>query len=73
MRKSGTDWVPILVSIVIAAAFIAAGFWAASQPTCYGVEPDGEVETLWPCPPGHRDGGRFNIQEDEFADREIDD
>lgn len=28
------------------------------QSTCYGVEPDNEVEKLRPCPPGWKNGER---------------
>lgn len=39
--------------------------------TCYGTEPDGEVEKLRPCPAGWPDGSKRNIQEDEFKHLEV--
>lgn len=41
------------------------------QTTCYGTEPDGEVEKLRPCPTGWKDGDSRNIQEDEFKSLEV--
>lgn len=38
---------------------------------CYGVEPDGEVEQLSPCPSGWKSGERRNIQEDQFKSLEV--
>lgn len=40
--------------------------------TCYGIEPDGERETLQPCPEGWSNGTERRIEEDEFADLEVD-
>lgn len=73
-RRGRTDWGALgglLVGLAIIVAVVAAVWWITQQPTCYGIEPDGEVETLWPCPYPDRDGQRFPITEDEFADREI--
>ena len=39
--------------------------------TCYGTEPDGEVEKLRPCPPGWPNGSKRQIQEDEFKAYEV--
>lgn len=74
-RRGDIDWGAIfgVVSAIVGAIAVIVGcYFLAQVPTCYGVEPDGEVETLWPCPDGHQDGDRFNIREDEFEDREID-
>ena len=73
-RNRDTDWGGIfgmLFGVAVIVAFVALLIWAINQPTCYGIEPDGEVETLWPCPAPHHDGDKFNIQEDEFDDREV--
>lgn len=75
-RRGDIDWeaiVKITLAAVAIAAVVVFGYFLAQVPTCEGIEPDGEVETLWPCPDGHQDGDRFNIREDEFEDREIDD
>lgn len=76
MRSRGNiDWGSVfMVFATVAVVLVAVGafVWAVQQPTCYGVEPDGEVETLWPCPAPHKDGERFTINEDEFEGREID-
>jgi hypothetical protein len=37
-----------------------------NRTTCFGVEPDGEVEKLKPCPPGWKANETRNIGEDEF-------
>lgn len=42
-----------------------------TTPVCYGVEPDGEVETLKPCPRGWTDGVTRNIKEDEYSHLEV--
>lgn len=39
--------------------------------TCYGTEPDGEVEKLRPCPPGWKVGDHRYIKEDEFKNLEV--
>ncbi len=41
--------------------------------TCYGVEPDGEVEKLRPCPPGWKDKETRMIGEDEYKKYEVTD
>lgn len=43
-----------------------------SQPVCYGIEPDGERETIT-CPAGWQKGETRRIGEDEFEDQEWDD
>lgn len=75
MRRSRTDWGAVgafLSAIAIIAAVVGGIVWAVNQPTCYGIEPDGEVETLWPCPAPHKDGDRFPITEDQYENREAD-
>lgn len=59
----------------VAAAIVIAAMLAGCQlpSTCYGTEPDGETETLQPCPPGWHDGERRDIREDEFEHLELDD
>lgn len=42
-----------------------------TTPVCYGVEPDGEVETLKPCPKGWTNGQTKIIKEDEFSSLEV--
>lgn len=42
-----------------------------SETTCKGIEPDGEVEELRPCPTGWKAGEQRNIQEDEFKSLEV--
>jgi hypothetical protein len=74
-RRRDIDWEAILklLGVLVAVAAVVVGCYFLSQvPTCEGVEPDGEIEILWPCPDGHQDGDRFNITEDQFEDREID-
>lgn len=73
-RNRRTDWGAIgtLAFGLLVILIIVTGVYLLSQvPTCEGIEPDGEVEQLWPCPPGHEDGDRFPITEDQFADLEI--
>ena len=41
------------------------------QTTCYGTEPDGEVEKLRPCPSGWKNGEHRNIGEDQFKSLEV--
>lgn len=71
-NRNSVDWEAIggLVAVVVVAAVIIGAVWYANLPTCYGVEPDGEVEQLHPCPPGWTDGEKRNIGEDEFESRE---
>lgn len=42
-----------------------------NRTTCYGIEPDGEVEKLRPCPPGWKNGDTRIIREDEFKHLEV--
>lgn len=42
-----------------------------TRTTCYGTEPDGEVEKLRPCPEGWRDGDSRNIGEDQYKHLEV--
>jgi len=41
------------------------------QSTCYGVEPDGEVEKLRPCPQGWHPGDQRHISEDQYKHLEV--
>lgn len=41
--------------------------------TCYGVEPDGDVEKLQPCPHGWKDKETRIIGEDQFKHLEVND
>lgn len=43
---------------------------ADNRTTCYGIEPDGEVETLRPCPTGWKNNETRIIKEDEFKSLE---
>lgn len=53
--------------MVIAGAVLASVLsGCGSGGTCYGIEPDGEKETLSPCPEGWKNGETRWIQEDEF-------
>lgn len=44
---------------------------ADTRTTCYGVEPDGEVEKLRPCPNGWKDKETRLIGEDEYKHLEV--
>jgi hypothetical protein len=75
VSRRRNDWGAIgtlFGGLVLIVVIVAGVWWITQQPTCYGIEPDGEVETLWPCPSPHQDGDRFPITEDQYADREID-
>lgn len=58
-------------AVIGVAAMVAALTACASQTTCYGVEPDGEVEKLRPCPQGWKDGETRQIGEDQFKELEV--
>jgi len=45
---------------------------ADKRTTCYGIEPDGDVETLRPCPNGWQDKSTHLIKEDEYKHLEQD-
>lgn len=62
--------VAIAVMFVVAVALTAA--CGSKITTCYGVEPDNEVEMLRPCPEGWKDGDKKNIGEDQFDYLEYD-
>lgn len=47
-------------------ALLLAGCNGQAKTTCYGTEPDGEVEKLQPCPNGWPNGSKRKIGEDEF-------
>lgn len=57
---------PILALLVAVGVLSGCG-----GSTCYGVEPDGEVEKLRPCPTGWKNGEKRNIGEDQFKDLEV--
>jgi len=53
----------------LVAAFVGVFLLGACndpRTTCYGVEPDGEVEVLKPCPSGWKPDQTKLIKEDEF-------
>jgi len=54
---------------VLALSAILSGC-ADNRTTCYGIEPDGEVETLRPCPTGWKNNETRIIKEDEFKSLE---
>lgn len=58
-------------TVVLMATLILTGCKDTRQ-YCYGVEPDGEVEKLTPCPAGWTSGQTLPIQEDQYADLEVD-
>lgn len=73
-RRGSGDWGALgtlFGLLLFAALFAGVVAWVSQQPTCWGIEPDGEVETLWPCPVPGKDGQRFPVTEDQFADYEI--
>lgn len=57
----------------VCVVFMVAALLSActSETTCYGVEPDGEVEKLRPCPQGWKDGETRQIGEDQFKELEV--
>lgn len=61
------------LSVSVGAVLLLIGALTAcsTQTTCYGVEPDGEVEKLRPCPQGWKDGETRQIGEDEFKHLEV--
>lgn len=61
----------LVLAAIAAAVLMLTG--CELPPTCYGVEPDGEVEQLSPCPPGWQPGERRSIREDEFENLEMGD
>lgn len=60
-----------LVSGVVLMMAALSGCDRDTRTTCYGVEPDGEVEKLKPCPPGWKDKETKVIGEDEFWSYEV--
>ena len=58
----------IMAILALSLALTACG---ERRTTCYGVEPDGEVETLMPCPNGWKDKETRIIKEDEFKHLEV--
>lgn len=57
-----------VVSLLLG-AFLLGGCY--HETTCYGTEPDGEVEKLRPCPQGWSEGDSRRIKEDEFKHLEV--
>jgi hypothetical protein len=62
-------WFSALAIVVLVAISLAA---CGKTTTCYGTEPDGEVEILRPCPDGWKDGDNRKIGEDQFDFLEYD-
>lgn len=63
-------------NVAVGAVLVLTGALTAltgctSQTTCYGVEPDGEVEKLRPCPEGWKDNETRQIGEDQFKHLEV--
>lgn len=56
---------------LVLGALLLAGCNGQAKTTCYGVEPDNEVEKLRPCPPGWKNGERRFIGEDQFKHLEV--
>jgi hypothetical protein len=56
---------------LVLGALLLAGCNGQAKTTCYGVEPDGEVEKLRPCPSGWPDGSKRKIGEDEYKELEV--
>jgi hypothetical protein len=52
-------------------ALLLSGCDTDKRTTCYGTEPDGDYETLKPCPPGWKNGESRTIGEDEFWSYEV--
>lgn len=61
-----------LALVVIVAVALALSACGIRTTTCYGVEPDKEVEMLRPCPEGWKDGDKRDIGEDQFDYLEYD-
>lgn len=59
-------------SLAIIVAVVVLSACKDTRQYCYGVEPDGEVEKLTPCPAGWTNGQTLPIQEDQYADLEVD-
>lgn len=65
MRKS------VATASLVLGALLLAGCNTDKRTTCYGTEPDGDYETLKPCPPGWKPGEHRQIGEDEFWSYEV--
>lgn len=53
---------------IVIAALMGGLIWlgiSLSGPTCVGIEPDGDRETI-SCPAGWQDGEERRVQEDEY-------
>lgn len=61
----------VIVGVSLLLALVAG--CGDTRTTCYGIEPDGEVEKLRPCPPGWKDKETRIIKEDEFRKYEVTD
>lgn len=60
-------------ALVVAALMIGSLTACGEISTCYGTEPDGEVEKLRPCPSGWKNGEHRSIGEDQFKHLEVTD
>lgn len=58
-------------SLLLGTLLLVSGCNGDKRTTCYGTEPDGDRETLKPCPPGWNSGESRNIGEDEFWSYEV--
>lgn len=58
-------------SLLLGTLLLVSGCNGDKRTTCYGTEPDGDRETLKPCPPGWVNGEHRNIGEDEFWSYEV--
>lgn len=56
---------------IMLGALLLAGCNTDTRTTCYGTEPDGEVEKLRPCPPGWKNGENRIIGEDQYKSFEL--
>lgn len=61
-----------MIKIVCSAILVMALSACGNNTECTGVEPDGDIETLRPCPDGWENGQWKSIQEDEFEYLESD-
>lgn len=58
-------------SLLLGTLLLVSGCNGDKRTTCYGTEPDGDRETLKPCPPGWGNGESRNIGEDQFWSYEV--
>ena len=73
MRNEGVLMRKIVIGAVtfVLGVVLLSGCNRDGRTTCYGTEPDGDRETLKPCPPGWKNGESRPVGEDEFWSYEV--